>query len=28
LLDCDRPELLPALDAALALEEPWLFDRF
>ncbi|HEU5208205.1 MAG TPA: GNAT family N-acetyltransferase [Longimicrobiales bacterium] len=28
LLDCDRPGLLPALDAALALQEPWLFDRF
>ncbi len=28
LLACDRPDLLPALDAALALPEPWLFDRF
>jgi predicted acetyltransferase len=28
LLECDRPELLPALDAALALPEPWTFDRF
>jgi predicted acetyltransferase len=28
LLDCDRPELLPALDATLALPEPWTFDRF
>lgn len=28
LLECDRPDLLPALDAALALPEPWLFDRF
>lgn len=28
LLECDRPEMLPALDAALALQEPWLFDRF
>jgi predicted acetyltransferase len=28
LLDCDRPDLLPALDAALALPEPWTFDRF
>jgi predicted acetyltransferase len=28
LLECDRPELLPALDAALALTEPWTFDRF
>jgi predicted acetyltransferase len=28
LLACDRPDLLPALDAALALPEPWTFDRF
>ncbi|HSJ06935.1 MAG TPA: sterol carrier protein domain-containing protein, partial [Longimicrobiales bacterium] len=28
LLECDRPDLLPALDAALALPEPWTFDRF
>jgi predicted acetyltransferase len=28
LLECDRPELLPTLDAALALPEPWTFDRF
>jgi predicted acetyltransferase len=28
LLECDRPERLPALDAALALPEPWTFDRF
>jgi predicted acetyltransferase len=25
---CDRPGLLAALDAALALPEPWTFDRF
>jgi predicted acetyltransferase len=28
LLECDRPELLPRIDAALALPEPWTFDRF
>ncbi|MHB1167731.1 MAG: GNAT family N-acetyltransferase [Longimicrobiales bacterium] len=28
LLECDRPDMLPALDDALALPEPWLFDRF
>lgn len=28
LLECDRPEKLPALDVALALPEPWMFDRF
>lgn len=28
LLGCDRPNLLPSLDAALALPEPWTFDRF
>ena len=28
LLECDRPELLPALDRALLLPEPWTFDRF
>ncbi|HEX6308496.1 MAG TPA: GNAT family N-acetyltransferase [Longimicrobiales bacterium] len=28
LLECDRPELVPVLDAALALPEPWTFDRF
>jgi predicted acetyltransferase len=28
LLECRRPELLPALDAALTLPEPWTFDRF
>jgi predicted acetyltransferase len=28
LLECDRPELLSVLDAALALPEPWTFDRF
>lgn len=28
LLECSRPELLPRLDAALALPEPWTFDRF
>jgi predicted acetyltransferase len=28
LLECDRPERLPALDRALALPEPWTFDRF
>jgi predicted acetyltransferase len=28
LLECDRPELLPALDAALASTEPRTFDRF
>ncbi len=28
LAEIDRPEVLPALDAALALPEPWTFDRF
>ena len=28
LMECDRPEKLPRLDAALALPEPWMFDRF
>lgn len=28
LLECDRAELLPILDTALALPEPWTFDRF
>jgi predicted acetyltransferase len=28
LLECDRPDQLGALDAALALPEPWMFDRF
>jgi len=28
LMTCDRPELLAKLDAALALPEPWTFDRF
>ena len=28
LLECDKPGELPALDAALALPEPWMFDRF
>jgi len=28
LLECDRPNLLPRLGAALALPEPWTFDRF
>jgi predicted acetyltransferase len=28
LLECDRPETLSALDAALALPEPWTFERF
>jgi predicted acetyltransferase len=28
LLACDHPHLLPQLDAALALPEPWTFDRF
>lgn len=28
LIECDRPERLPALDAVLALPEPWTFDRF
>lgn len=28
LIECDRPERLAALDAALALPEPWTFDRF
>jgi predicted acetyltransferase len=27
-LHCDRPDLLPRVDAALRLPEPWLFDRF
>jgi predicted acetyltransferase len=28
LLECDAPAKLPALDAALALPQPWTFDRF
>ena len=28
LLECDRPELLSRLGAALALPEPWMFDKF
>ncbi|HEY0305691.1 MAG TPA: GNAT family N-acetyltransferase [Longimicrobiales bacterium] len=28
LAECDRPDKLPALDAALALPEPWMFERF
>jgi predicted acetyltransferase len=28
LLECDRPDRLAALDAALALPQPWTFDRF
>jgi predicted acetyltransferase len=28
LLECDHAELLTVLDAALALPEPWTFDRF
>jgi predicted acetyltransferase len=28
LLECDRPEKLEVLDAALALPEPWMFDAF
>lgn len=28
LADCDRPELLAPIDDALALPEPWTFDRF
>ena len=28
LIECDRPDRLPALDAVLALPEPWTFDRF
>jgi predicted acetyltransferase len=28
LIECDRPEVLSALDAALDLPEPWMFDRF
>ncbi len=28
LLECDRPDKLQAFDAALALPEPWMFDRF
>lgn len=28
LLECDHADLLPALDAILALPEPWTFDRF
>lgn len=28
LLECDRPDLLPRLGAALAMPEPWTFDRF
>jgi predicted acetyltransferase len=28
LLECDGPEVLPVLDRALVLPEPWTFDRF
>ncbi|CAN5603481.1 hypothetical protein BH23GEM10_BH23GEM10_12960 [soil metagenome] len=28
LAACDRPELLAPIDDALALQEPWTFDRF
>ena len=28
LLECDRPELLATLGQALAVPEPWTFDRF
>ncbi len=28
LLECDRPEILSALDAALDVPAPWTFDRF
>ncbi|MEO5511254.1 MAG: GNAT family N-acetyltransferase [Longimicrobiales bacterium] len=28
LLECDNASVLPQLDAALALPEPWTFDRF
>jgi predicted acetyltransferase len=28
LIECDRPDVLVTLDAALALPEPWTFDRF
>lgn len=28
LIACDRPDLLASLDTALALPEPWTFDRF
>ena len=28
LLECDRPDRLATLDTALALPEPWTFDRF
>jgi predicted acetyltransferase len=28
LIECDHTELLTVLDAALALPEPWTFDRF
>lgn len=28
LAECDRPELLAPFDTALALPEPWTFDRF
>jgi predicted acetyltransferase len=28
LLECDRPDRLPLLDAVLLLPEPWTFDRF
>lgn len=28
LVACDRPDMLARLDAALALPEPWTFDRF
>jgi predicted acetyltransferase len=28
LMTCDRPDLLPQIDALLALPQPWTFDRF
>jgi hypothetical protein len=28
LMTCDRPEMLPQIDALLALPQPWTFDRF
>jgi predicted acetyltransferase len=28
LIECDRAERLPAIDAMLALPDPWTFDRF
>ncbi|HSL71422.1 MAG TPA: GNAT family N-acetyltransferase, partial [Longimicrobiales bacterium] len=28
LLECDRPDVLPRLDALIAVPEPWMYDRF